>query len=213
MKNDIIKEQIEYYRARAQEYDRSISEAESVFAKARSLLLQMGQFDRILELACGTGFWTETLATMGNNITALDAAPEMLTIAKARLNSDRVHFEQADLFQWQPGEQFDLVFFANWLSHIPPKSVDEFLGKVRASIRTGGGIAIVDQHAPSSADSAIAKQDIYAVRPLEDGRQFTIVKAFHDLAEIENKLRKLGFDVSSTKFSETFFFLSGTLKT
>lgn len=61
-------------------------------------------------------------------------------------------------------------------------------------------------------NSAIAKENIYAVRPLEDGREFTIVKAFYNLNELKEKLMKLGFVVKSQKFSETFFFLSGTLK-
>lgn len=209
---NILHEQIEYYRARAQEYDRSISGAIPVFEPAIGMLTQLGKFNQVLELACGTGFWTKHLLQIGEHVTATDAAPEMLQIAREYAGDERITYQQLDLFQWQPNETFDLVFFANWLSHVPPEVVDDFLNKVRASLKAGGYIALVDQHAPSEADSAIAKENIYAVRPLEDGREFTIVKAFYNLNELEEKLKKLGFVVTSQKFSETFFFLSGTLK-
>lgn len=212
MSDPILNEQIEYYRARAKEYDESIASAFELFEAGKALLLRLGHFDHVLELACGTGFWTETLLKLGGHVTALDAAPEMLVIARERLGNEPVTFQQADLFHWQPAQQYDLVFFANWLSHVPPNSVDDFLQKVKHAVKPGGSIAIVDQHAPSDADSAIAKEDIYAVRPLEDGRQFTIVKAFYDLAELEEKLRVLGFETITNKFTETFFFLSGTLR-
>lgn len=212
MKNKVLNEQIEYYRARAKEYDQSISSAFEWFKTPKTLLLQMGRFDQILELACGTGFWTEALHKMGGTVTAVDAAPEMLEIARERLGDERIVYQQADLFQWQPTQEYDLVFFANWLSHIPPEALDDFLGKVRRSVRTCGRIAILDQHAPSVADEIVAKEDIYAVRPLEDGRQFTIIKAFYDMTALENKLKALGFDVEIHKFNDTFFFLSGTLK-
>ena len=45
----------------------------------------------------------------------------MLSSSTARLHSPQVHTIQADLFQWQPTEQFDVVFFGVWLSHVPPE--------------------------------------------------------------------------------------------
>lgn len=209
---NIFHEQIEYYRARAEEYDRSISGAVTVFEPAIHMLTQLGKFNQVLELACGTGFWTKHLLQISEHVTAADAAPEMLQIAREYVGDDRITYQQLDLFQWQPAETFDLVFFANWLSHVPPEALDGFLNKVHTSLKAGSCIALVDQHAPSEADSAIAKENIYAVRPLEDGRKFTIVKAFYNLNELEEKLTKLGFTVTSQKFSDTFFFLSGTLK-
>lgn len=139
------------------------------------MLTQLGKFDRVLELACGTGFWTQHLLQIGERIPpAADAAPEMLQIAREHIGVERITYQQLDLFQWQPAETFDLVFFANWLSHVPPEALDDFLNKVRASLTAGGCIAFVDQHAPSEANYAIAKEDIYAVRPLEDGRELPL---------------------------------------
>jgi len=211
MKDSILNEQIEYYRARAPEYDASITEATDLLLPGRALLLNLGRFDSILELACGTGIWTETLLQMGNEVTAVDAAPEMLDIARKKLGDKRIKYEQTDLFQWAPTQKYDLVFFANWLSHVPPAALDEFLEKAGRSIRPGGQIALIDQYLPSDSDRRVARDDIYATRPIEDGRQFTIVKAFHDLEHLRKKFGALGFEVSTNKFTGTFFFLSGNL--
>src|SRR6266852_5534654 len=123
MEHDILNEQITYYRARAQEYDESIGETgepQGAFASAAHLLKQMGPFEQVLELACGTGIWTRSLLQVGYEITAMDAAPEMLEIAQSKLGNAQVHYQQADLFKWEPLQQYDLVFFASWLSHVPP---------------------------------------------------------------------------------------------
>jgi len=212
MNDSIFDEQIQYYRARAQEYDASIVEATDLLAPGKILLLNLGKFDSILELACGTGIWTETLLQMGNAVTALDAAPEMLEIARQKLGDHRIKYQQADLFHWQPDRQYDLVFFANWLSHVPPEALDPFLDRVRRAVRSGGSVAMIDQHRPSASDRRIAKDDIYATRPIQDGRQFTIVKAFYDSAFLQRKFEALGFAVHINKFTGTFFFLAGKTK-
>src|SRR5688572_20865847 len=111
MKDSILNEQIEYYRARAQEYDASMTEATDLLLPGRALLLNLGRFDSILELACGTGIWTETLLQMGNEVTVVDAAPEMLDMARKKLGEERIKYQQADLFQWEPAQRYGLVFF------------------------------------------------------------------------------------------------------
>jgi trans-aconitate methyltransferase len=53
-------------------------------------------------------------------VTAVDAAPEMLALARQRVRDLPVEFVQADLFAWQPPRRYDTVFFAFWLTHVPP---------------------------------------------------------------------------------------------
>lgn len=138
MNDPILDEQINYYRARAQEYDASISDATELVELGKPLLLALGKFDSILELACGTGIWTEFLIQMGMEVAALDASPEMLEIARQKLGEERINFQQSDLFHWEPTQQYDLVFFANRLSRIPPNVLDYFLSVVQRSVRKRG---------------------------------------------------------------------------
>ena len=65
----------------------------------------------ILELACGTGWWTERLSRYGASLTAVDASPEVLELNRKRLPSARIDYVEADLFSWRPERTFDTVFF------------------------------------------------------------------------------------------------------
>jgi len=54
----ILDEQMTYYRKMAQEYDETTGQTEDVqraFAQARDLLQQLAPVEQMLELACGTG--------------------------------------------------------------------------------------------------------------------------------------------------------------
>ncbi len=144
-------------------------------------------------------------------MTAIDASPEMLALARQKVGNAFVQFQQADLFQWQPTQQYDLVFFANWLSHVPPQRLNAFLSTVARAVRPGGFLAVVDQYTPMQEDQEIIVRDaeegaIYARRSLLNGQTFLIVKVFYDLQIIENMLNALGFVVTVDKLDDLFFF-------
>jgi ubiquinone/menaquinone biosynthesis C-methylase UbiE len=220
MDQHILHEQITYYRKMAQEYDEVTGQTEGLqpaFARARDLLQQLAPVEQILELACGTGIWTRVLLPLARELTAIDASPEMLELAQQKVGKGVVQFQQADLFQWQTRQQYDLVFFANWLSHVPPQRLDAFLGTVARAVGPGGSLAIVDQYAPMQEDREIIVQDaeegaIYAKRSLLNGQTFLIVKAFYDLQIIENLLDALDFTVTVHKLDDIFFFLQARRK-
>jgi demethylmenaquinone methyltransferase/2-methoxy-6-polyprenyl-1,4-benzoquinol methylase len=214
MERNTLYEQIAYYRARAQEYDESLAAAEDLqgtFALARELLWQLGPYEQVAELACGTGIWTQALLQISGHITAIDAAPEMLAIARQKTQEARVSYQQTDLFQWKPEHSYDLVFFANWLSHVPPGKLAAFLRSVSHAVGTGGSLVIIDQFAPMPEDQQIMKQGqegyIYAERALGNGDVFTIIKAFYDLPMLQEMLTALHFAVTVSRLSDVFFFL------
>lgn len=210
----ILRDQMNYYRLMAEEYDATTGQIEDLqhaFARARELLQQLGPCEQMLELACGTGAWTRALLPLGGELTAIDASSEMLALARRKVGNALVKFQQADLFLWQPSQQYDLVFFANWLSHVPPRRLDAFLNTVARAVRPGGSLAVMDQYAPMQEDQEISVQTeegaIYANRSLRSGQTFTIVKVFYDLRIIENLLDALGFTVSIHTLDDIFYFL------
>jgi len=215
MDTDILNEQMAYYRAQAQEYDEVTENAEELkeaYARARELLQRMGPYEQVLELACGTGTWTQVLLPIAHNITAIDAAPEMLTIARQKLGNAHVSYQQADVFQWEPRQEYDLVFFANWLSHVLPKDLDAFLHKVSRAVRPGGYLVMIDQSAPTSEDREIMTEgeggSLYAHRSLRNGEAFTIVKVFYEVTALQERLAALRFEATLHHLSDLFFFLS-----
>jgi demethylmenaquinone methyltransferase/2-methoxy-6-polyprenyl-1,4-benzoquinol methylase len=127
---DLLREQVEYYRARAAEYDewflregrydrgpehrarwfREVAIVEAALQKT----LQSGE---VLELACGTGLWTQHLVKQHSRVVAIDASAEAIAINRQRVHSDVVEYIVADLFNWTPpASRFDAVFFGFWPS-------------------------------------------------------------------------------------------------
>jgi trans-aconitate methyltransferase len=132
----LLAEQIAYYRAIAKDYTVDIDAARTL-AAALEAYQPAG---RVLELACGPGAWTELLLRSATSVTAIDAAPEMLARAKARVGVERVRFIQADLFRWTPDQRYDFVFFGFFLSHVPPPRFEAFWSMVADSLAPAGRV-------------------------------------------------------------------------
>ena len=122
----LTKKQIEYYRARASEYDewflrlgrydRGEDHRRQWFAEVnvvRQALAAHKPHGRVLELACGTGLWTEYLLPQADSVVAVDSSVEALELNRQRLRDERVEYIQADLFGWTPPGHYDFIFFSS----------------------------------------------------------------------------------------------------
>lgn len=205
-----LEEQVAYYRARAPEYRHISPRANDALSLVRRNLLRIGRVSRILELASGTGVWTQELLELGDTVTAVDASPEMIAINKQRVADPRVAYEQADLFDWEPQDGYDLVFFAFWLSHVPEDRLQPFLRMVRRAVRPGGHLFIVDQcddlpdHPPPEREGQLE------MRRLSDGRVFSVVKVYYHPALLARAVQGLGFDAAAERVG-AFFYLRGSV--
>jgi demethylmenaquinone methyltransferase/2-methoxy-6-polyprenyl-1,4-benzoquinol methylase len=214
--DDLLKGQLSYYRARAQEYDewflrkgrhdRGPEWNRRWFSELDLVRKELGRFEPagdVLELACGTGLWTVELARHANAITAVDASPEVLDINRARLHEAHhevpIRYIRADLFGWRPDGAYDAVFFGFWLSHVPPHRFEAFWKLVRSALKPCGRVFFVDSlRAETWAEKerlGRAPQDHTTPRQLNDGREFRIVKIFYEPEELSSRLRDLGWDV------------------
>ena len=142
-----LSEQARYYRARAGEYDdwwfrrgrydHGPQANARWFADGALVESALGRFapsGDVLELACGTGLWTQRLASHARRVTAIDASPEVIELARARVGDPKVEYVQADLFAWEPERAYDVCFFSFWLSHVPEERFDDFWAKVRRAL-------------------------------------------------------------------------------
>ncbi len=220
-----LAEQQRYYRARAAEYDEWFlrrgrydhgpelnARWHAEVGQVQDALARAALTGDVLELACGTGWWTERLAATAGHLTALDAAPETIAINRARLEAaglaDRVAFAEADLFAWRPDRAYDAVFFGFWLSHVPDDRLDAFLGAVGAALRPGGTVFWVDSlrnESGTAPDQPLpGPGDPLTQRRLNDGRTFRIVKRFRGRDELVDAFGRSGIDLTVTA-TPTYF--------
>lgn len=194
MTDDVLAEQVGYYRSRAGEYDATAyGDVETARGRIAGLVAGMGVRGRVLEIACGTGLWTEALAQDAESVLALDAAPEAIAIARERVREGNVAFEVADVFGWEARERFDVVFFSAWLSHVPDERFAGFWEKLRGLLGDGGRVVFVDEPDDVRGKEAYVGGEIVQ-RRLEDGRVFRIVKNFVEPGALTRRLAALGWD-------------------
>jgi SAM-dependent methyltransferase len=215
-----------YYRARAAEYDewfyrrgrfdrspetnaRWFAEAEELY-RALDALHPSGD---VLELAPGTGIWTERLVRTARSVTAIDASPEMVELNRDRVAGERVTYVIADLFTWRPDRRYDAVCFGFWLSHVPDERLDDFLAMVASALRPGGKLFFVDgRREPTSTAADHRLPDAHTpvmTRRLNDGREFQIVKVFYEPAALAARFRRAGLDVTVRETPTYFIYGTG----
>ena len=220
-----LEHQIAYYRARAPEYDEwfyrsgrydrgaeHTAQWQLEVEQLRGQLHGGAKCGHILELAPGTGIWTQELAQLGERVTALDASPEMIEINRAKLQAENVDYRLCDLFAWQPRQQYDMVFFGFWLSHVPADKLSPFLRAVHAALRPGGRLFIVDSGQPDTANPNTGTEslgDDRQQRQLKDGRQFEIVKIYYEPADLTTILGEHGFDIKARLTDNFFLYADG----
>jgi demethylmenaquinone methyltransferase/2-methoxy-6-polyprenyl-1,4-benzoquinol methylase len=221
----LLAEQRRYYGARAPEYDdwwfrreryALDSEAEAGwFADVAELEAELERFaprGDVLELAAGTGNWTRHLARHADRVTAVDAAPEVLALNRAKQvpSAGAVEYVLADAFAWEPPRRFDVCFFGFWLSHVPSGRFEGFWRLVDRALKPGGRVFLVDNAHLGDPRHTVEASGEVVRRSLSDGREFEIVKRFWAPAELEREVAAIGWrlDAGATANGH-FLFASG----
>jgi SAM-dependent methyltransferase len=205
----LLAEQVAYYRAIAAEY-----QDHAIAGPGRSELVAALDSFRptgcVLELACGPGVWTEQLLRHATSVTAVDASPEMLAIASARVTDERVRFIQADLFKWAPDRRYDVVFFGFWLSHVPLELFESFWSLVGDCLEFDGRVFFIDDGYRTPDELIRGESSSTIRRRLNDGTAYRAVKVPHEPKQLERRLARLGWRVTVSPTSGPFFWGAGS---
>src|SRR6476661_6407810 len=108
---------------------------------------------RVLELGCGTGYFTRELARSGADIVAIDVSPELLQIAKANCSMPNVRYEIQNAYELSyPDRVFNSVVGSSVLHHL---EIDEALREIYRVLKPGGTIYFTE---PNMLNPQIAIQ-------------------------------------------------------
>lgn len=186
-----------YYAERALEYERVYEkpERQADLASLRELVPGYFRGRRVLEVACGTGYWTALIARSAASIVATDAGAEVIQVAKGKglASNTPVEFHLADAFNLTPvpGE-FDAAFAGFWWSHVPREELPRFLRGLNSRLRAGARVMLLDNRYVAGSSTVISRADpagnTYQLRSLENGVQYEILKNFPSAAEVRDCL-------------------------
>jgi ubiquinone/menaquinone biosynthesis C-methylase UbiE len=185
-----------YYAHSAQEYDRVYDkpERQDDLDELQEKVAELLRGHRVLEIACGTAYWTETIAATAASVLATDINPEMLELAKARgLDAGKVTFSLADAFDL-PADigTFTACFAGFWWSHVKREDQERFLGQLRSKLGKDVMLVMIDSSYVDGSSTVIARTDLegntYQIRNTADGTRYEVLKNFPSDSALRKKL-------------------------
>jgi len=185
-----------YYAAREPYYDAVYlkPERQDDIAFLRTHLPERLQGRDVLEVACGTGYWTRHIAPLARRMVATDGIAEPLEFARLRPGTEAVAFGLADAYEL-PEElgQFNAAFAGLWFSHVPIRSRQVFLRSLHRRLSPGARVLFIDNRTVQLQDFPIEETDAegntYQHRPLRDGSVHRVLKNFPTEAELRALIR------------------------
>jgi SAM-dependent methyltransferase len=197
----------DYYADRAAEYDEVYRkpERQDDLARLKQLLPPLVAGKRVLEIAAGTGYWTQVLASTAADVVATDLNAETIAIATQRdYGPAPVVWRMADAYRLDavPGE-FDLVFCGFWWSHILRADISRFVAGVRARTGPGTTLVLVDNRYVEGSNVPVSRTgpdgDTYQRRSLADGREYEVIKNFPSQQQLAADLEPAATDLAWTE--------------
>jgi len=174
-----------YYSARAREYDTVYQKPERQpdLREIEAWLPAALKGRSVIEVACGTGYWTQFYAPAADRVLAFDAADETLQIARTRLSDDKVMLVRGDAYDIPAGDRtFDAAFAGFWWSHIPLDRIDAFLQGLHRVLKPGARVMVLDNRFVAGSSTPVSQPDAqgntYQTRTLSDGSTHRVLKNF-----------------------------------
>lgn len=189
-----------YYAQRAAEYERIYAKPERQ-ADLRALEARIRQIftgRKVLELACGTGYWTDVFAAQAAQVAALDMNEEVLEIARSKKNAGKVQFVRGSAYEIPDfGRVHDALLAGHWWSHVPLGRMDAFLRSAVQSVAPGALIAFFDNNYVAGSSTAVTRRDAegnsYQTRGLDDGSTHEVLKNFPSASELIQRASRYGW--------------------
>ena len=183
-----------YYDRRAAEYEQiyyreNVERRREIDDEADRLRTLAGGKD-LVDIACGTGYWTTRMSETAAQITAVDRSMAMLREARRKEYHCPISFVQADLNLLPfPDRAFSLTSLGFWFSHHPRQDYDRLFDTVDRLTAVGGRIWMVDNNPP--AEGVLLQStgqdefgNNYKKRFLDDGTAFVILKNYFEKDEL-----------------------------
>ena len=185
-----------YYVRRAAEYDAIYQkpERQADLRAMEAALPACFSGRRVLEIACGTGWWTVHGARDAKRWLATDLNEETLAVARTKALPACVELRTMDAFGFDTLglEGFDAAFAGHWWSHLPRAVLPDWLDLLHAHLEPGARVVMLDNRYVEGSSTPIARRDdegnTWQQRRLADGSTHEVLKNFPTEAEAREAL-------------------------
>lgn len=211
-KNNLIEQMNAYYQKRAPLHDKFMGYSTNV--KMEELLAPIiRHFEEymtgkdVLEIACGTGNWTQVLAKRARSVLATDIKKSVLEIARTKsYMGGKVIFKVADAYALETvNGKFNAAFAVDWWSHIPKSMISAFVKGLHRKLHTGARVIFIDMLPSESLDRMFSHYDkegnLIHKRSLPDGQEFYVVKNFPAKIELMDVFDSIAEDIEFHEYS------------
>jgi SAM-dependent methyltransferase len=215
----ITEQSAQFYAKSASNHDRIYDrpERQDDLAAMREHVADVLRGHTVLELACGTGYWTRLLAEVADHVVATDINPEMIAMAQLRkLDADKVTLRVADAYDL-PGDlgDFTAVFIGFWWSHVRRDQQEKLLAQVKAKYGNDLLVVLLDDAYVEGSSETVARTDLegntYQIRTAPDGERYEIPKSYPSDSALRKKLASSVREIKIVRL-EYYWLLSCRLK-
>ena len=170
----------------------------------------------VLHLSCGSGRWIQALAKHASEVTGVDASPKVLRVAAWRIRDDsirdRVRFVEGDVFDWEPDQRYDVVFFRACLSYVSAREFNHFWALIADSLNPGGRVFFIDQPPPLPGQAQAIPPAVLPAfeRFVQSGTRCGVIKTLYGPDQLPKRLAELGWSVAIHPVSLRLFYATAT---
>ena len=202
-----------YYRERAPIYDRvySYPERQEDLRFLENYIAEQFKGRDVLEVAAGTGYWTQFILQKSASLLATDATIEALEQIKLRPCCENISTKVIDAYSINHlGRYFNAVFAGLWLSHVPKQRLKEFIGKISEVTSPEAIVLFIDNSKAQCDRLPIAYTDdegnTYQDRVLEDGSTHKVLKNFPSEAGLSEVTEDFGQNLKYMELENFWLF-------
>ena len=154
---------------------------------------------RVLEIACGAGFWTRYIAEASAYVMATDVSRELVTIAQSLVESPKVEFRSLDARDLTSlPSDFDAVFHFNYINHVPLSDWDNWLDHLHSRLMPDA-VVLMGGQAYQGDEYDEQSGDFYSSRSCPNGKTYRLVDNYPDEQLVRSHLRGRASDIQYTR--------------
>jgi len=210
----------EYYAQRAQSLEQVYQrpERQTDLQEIEQRVCDLLKNRKVLEVACGTGYWTEKFAPVAESVLATDVNQSMLDVAQAKSYPvGKAVFTIADLYALPDAVdgQYSACFAGFFWSHVKREEQSNLLEKLSKGAGKGSLLVLIDNNYIEGSSTPIARTDAegntYQFRIQQDGARVGIIKNFPTDSALRKKFGPAVRDIRIFR-NEHYWLLSCILK-